>query len=110
MRSVAKEYGWSDYQVVEKTVSVLRVETLAAYAGTYEIDGERAEVALEGTHLLVKAASLGPEARELFPESEANFFLLTSPTLLSFTRENAAGVSLEVTVNGRKTKGARISL
>lgn len=107
MRSLAVEYGWSDYQVVEKTLAVVDAKTLATYAGDYSIQGTDAEIRMVGARLFLKTAPLGPEAIELLPDTETNFFMLTSPTLLSFTRAESGAVSLEVTVKGQKIKASR---
>jgi CubicO group peptidase (beta-lactamase class C family) len=109
MRSLAKEYGWSDYQVVEKVLAQVDVNTLAAYAGDYTIDGVRAELTIDGTHLFVKTAALGPDALEVFPESATTFFMLASPTLLNFEKNEKGSVSLEVTFQGKKIKAIRVS-
>lgn len=108
MRSLAKEYGWSDYQVVEKVLAQVDAKTVAAYAGEYMIDGMRATLTIDGAHLYVKTAALGPDALEIFPESDTKFFMLASPTLLNFEKDDKGAVSLAVTFRGRKIKATRV--
>ena len=108
MRSLAMEYGWSDYQVVEKVLAQVDAKILPTYVGDYLIDGVRATLTIDGTHLYVKTAALGPDALEIFPESDTKFFMLASPTLLNFEKDNKGAISLEVTFQGRKIKATRV--
>lgn len=108
MRSVAKEYGWSDYQVTEKVLAQVDAKTLASYAGRYHVGGMAVEVRSEGTRLLVKTAQLGPEALEAYPETASQFFLLDSPTMLSFVKGDDGAVVLEVMHRGQKAKATRV--
>jgi CubicO group peptidase (beta-lactamase class C family) len=109
MRSLAKEYGWSDYQVTEKATPVVNAKTLATYAGDYLIKGTRAELMVEGSRLFIKTAPLGAGAIELFPETATSFFMLTSPTLLSFVQNESGVVSMEVTIKGQTTTAPRVN-
>ncbi|MDO9194093.1 MAG: serine hydrolase domain-containing protein, partial [Undibacterium sp.] len=107
MRSLSKEYGWSDYQTAEKILAQVDVKTLKGYVGDYMIDGVRTQLNIDGSHLFIKTAALGPEALEVFPESDTKFFMLASPTMLNFKKDEKGAVSLEVTFQGRRIKATR---
>ncbi len=108
MRSIAKEYGWSDFQVAEQTFVKVDARILATYAGQFMIRGTRAEISFDGSRLFLKAAPLGREAREVFPESDTKFFLPAPLTLLAFEKDENGVVNLEVTFQGKKVKAVRI--
>ena len=86
LRAVAAEYGWPDYQPVEKAVAKVEPAVLASYAGEYleEHVGKIIVTSKEGK-LYLQAEPLGPEPTELLPESATEFFLRTQ--LITFRFE-----------------------
>jgi CubicO group peptidase (beta-lactamase class C family) len=76
MRSIAAEYNWKEWRVVEKTVAQVAAATLAQYAGNFQLDDMKIAVTLQGERLFIAAPPLGPEPRELFASSQTEFFNL----------------------------------
>ena len=74
----------------------------------YMIDGLRVTLSIDGTHLYVKTPALGPDALEIFPESDTKFFMLASPALPNFEKDDKGTVSLAVTFQERKIKATRV--
>lgn len=72
------------------------------------IRGTRAEISFDGSRLFLRAAPLGREAHEVFPESDTKFILPAPLTLLAFEKDDKGVVNLEVTFQGKKVKAVRI--
>jgi CubicO group peptidase (beta-lactamase class C family) len=79
VRSVAKTYGWPDFQPVERTVVPVDPAKFGRYVGTYDF----MKVTQEGNHLMAEIP-LGSKAQELFPESDTQYFLRDAPTRVVF--------------------------
>ncbi len=74
LRSIAAEYGWSDFKTAERTVARVAPEILQAYAGRYALrPGLEVVVTVEGGRLFAIAQG---NKLELFPESDEAFFAL----------------------------------
>lgn len=91
LRSIAAEYGWSDYQVDTRTPLSMSAAQLSAFAGTYTAPDARIEVTVTGKGLRVRTP--GPSF-EYLPESESRFFPITegSPSLV-FERNSEGKVT-----------------
>lgn len=88
LRGLAREYGWPDYQVVERAAHALPAGTFGAYVGRYE----REDTVLtfterDGRYFVQSSAGT---RREIFAQSKSEFFTLTSPDVFVFER-NASG-------------------
>lgn len=92
MLGIAREYDWSDYAPVEKTVARVDPKVYESYVGYYEIDEGYpvTVVARDGRLYLIWA--LG-NVYEMHPESEAKFFIAREgvPTY-SFVRDDKGEV------------------
>jgi CubicO group peptidase (beta-lactamase class C family) len=95
LRSVSKEYGWPDFQPQEHTLGMVDVSRLPVYAGEYEIAGGKKPVVvtLKGTHLYVQAEALGPDAEEILPESDLQFFVVSAPLVFNFQKDDQGAVT-----------------
>jgi CubicO group peptidase (beta-lactamase class C family) len=73
--AIAREYGWSGFAQIEKTVITLPREVTEKVVGHYRIDGGIGEfdVVAQSGHFVARAP--GFPDREFFPESENEFFL-----------------------------------
>ncbi|HXB68369.1 MAG TPA: serine hydrolase [Candidatus Acidoferrales bacterium] len=91
-RSVAREYGWPDFQPVEHTVTKVDSKILDAYAGVYRGSVDVFMVTREGDQLFVQLA--GQPKFPAFPESERRFFLKVFDAQIAFEADS----------NGRATK------
>jgi CubicO group peptidase (beta-lactamase class C family) len=101
LRSVSKEYGWPDFQSQEHALGKLDASRLPAYAGEYEIVGatKPVVVTLKGTRLYMQAELLGPNAEELLPESDLQFFVVSAPVVFNFQKDDKGAVT-KVTIHG----------
>lgn len=84
MRSIAAEYKWKEWRVVEKPVAVVGAATLAHYVGRYQLGPMQISVTQEGERLFISAPPLGPDPLELFPSSETAFFNLRDEMEFAF--------------------------
>ncbi len=88
LRSVAAEYGWPGFAVVEKTLADVGPEILEGYAGKYEVDisGQkvRAVISRKNKHLVVNL--MGSDT-EIYPESGDKFFTMDLSFALAFTKD-----------------------
>ena len=101
LRSIAAEYGWSDYTTRERTVARVDAEILRSYAGHYALPGgPEVSVSYEDGKLFVLAEK---HKAEIFPESPTVFFA-TEPGVppIRFSRNSDGGV--EITAGGKTAK------
>jgi hypothetical protein len=107
--SVAKEYGWSDPVPKEHVLGKADPALLPSYAGTYEGDdvGKQVFSSKDGK-FYVQADFLGPDARELYPESDSKFFLLTDDITFSFEKTEKDVVAKVVIQAGRKFEAKKL--
>ncbi|HVG33001.1 MAG TPA: serine hydrolase [Pyrinomonadaceae bacterium] len=101
LRSIAKEYGWPDFQPKEKVIARVDPKTLDAYVGQYEIAPNFILTVTKEEDRLISQATGQPRA-ELFPESENKFFLKDADAQFTFVRDEKGNV---IQVNIRR--GAR---
>ena len=94
LRAVAKEYSWPDFQPVERAVAKIDPAILGAYAGTYQDpNAGKITVSVKKDALFIEAPPLGPEAEELYPESNTDFFILSNDATFSFQKDQKGNVS-----------------
>jgi hypothetical protein len=103
LRAVAKEYGWPDYQVKEKTVVPVEPTLLKSYAGEYS-DAQigKVNVTLKDGKLFLQADPLGAEPMELYPESPTHFFLVTDTIEFRFEAKKGKSVDTLVAIFGKQ--------
>lgn len=74
VRAVAHEYGWPDFQPVERVIVAVDPKVFAGYVGTYQLNAsETLSVTLEGNRLFAQVSGL--EKRALLAMSEREFFI-----------------------------------
>ena len=107
--SVAHEYGWPEPLPAEHTLGKANAAALPAHAGTYEGPdiGKLVFTAKDGK-LFVQAEFLGPAARELYPESDAKFFLLSHNITFSFEKDEKESGAKVVIEAGRTFEAKRL--
>ncbi|UCF20251.1 MAG: serine hydrolase [Gemmatimonadota bacterium] len=93
--TLAKEYGWSGYEPVEKTVAAVSPGLLGEYAGRYELE-ELGVITLEADErgLWADVPTMGRV--ELLPESDTEFFSREDGTKITFRREDGRVVGFTV--------------
>ena len=78
LRSIAKEYGWNDYQPKEKVIAQVNPKIHEAYFGQYELEISPDFVvtisAKNGNLVMTLKQPTGESSAELLPESELRFF------------------------------------
>jgi len=79
VRSVAQAYGWPDFQPVEHTVVPVDPSKFGRYVCTYDF----IKVTQDGSHLMAEIP-IGSKTQELFPESDAQYFLRDIGTRIIF--------------------------
>lgn len=78
LRSIAREYNWSDFQPTEKTIAAaVNPQTFESYVGRYEFPtGMILTITTENGKMYGKLP--GNPRAEFFPESETKYFLSVS--------------------------------
>jgi CubicO group peptidase (beta-lactamase class C family) len=78
LRSIAKEYGWTDYQPKVKVIASVDPKTWDVYVGQYQLDISSAivvSIISEGDKLIMELKQpSGVSKAELLPESSNKFF------------------------------------
>jgi hypothetical protein len=93
-RAVAREYNWPDFQPTEHTLAKIDPALFSAYVGAYEIPGlGKLNVTSKDARLYLQAAPLGPDPQELLPQSDTEFFLLSSDFTFAFQKDEKGVVS-----------------
>jgi hypothetical protein len=112
IRSVAREYGWTEHAPQEREVAKVDPKIYESYVGDYEFKINpqltiTLGVSTEGGKLLVRQN--GGAKREWLPASETEFFSLASGNTFSFARD-AQGVVNQLTIKqgGESYTGRRI--
>jgi CubicO group peptidase (beta-lactamase class C family) len=78
----------------------------AAYAGRYKFSFRTVTISAEGAHLFIDVPQ--GERSELLAETPSQFFLKIRPWTLTFVREGAKGMRLDVLNNGEIVSGRKV--
>lgn len=108
MRSLARIYGWPDFQTVTRTPVSLDPAVLERYVGTYQMaPGFDFVFAVENRHLVGHAT--GQSKLLLYPESEHLFFLKEVDAQIEFVAD-ALGKVNEMVLHqgGREHRGEKM--
>lgn len=97
LRSIAREYGWSDFQPKEKTIAKIDPKVYADYIGQYQFEFSSDFVLTIGT----EAGNLITELKqptsvskaELYPESETKFFRKDVDVEVTFVKDETGRVT-----------------
>lgn len=110
-RTIAREYGWPDFQPVENTVGKVEdPKLLARYVGAYQMPSSALMlVTLDGSQLSIKLGN--QKAVPVFPESETMFFAKVVDAKIEFGKPDAEGVPNQLILhqNGRDQAANRLS-
>ena len=111
LRTIAREYGWPDFQPAENAVGqVADPKILARYVGAYQMaPGMNMLVTLNGTQLFTRLGN--QKALPIFPESEAMFFAKVVDAKIEFAKPDADGIPSQLILhqNGRDQPANRLS-
>lgn len=97
LRSIAREYGWSDFQPKEKTIARIDPKVYADYVGKYQFEFSSDFVLTVGTEAGNLTTELkqptGQSKTELFPESETKFFRKDVDIEITFVKDETGQVT-----------------
>jgi CubicO group peptidase (beta-lactamase class C family) len=91
LRSVAREYGWPDFQPAEHAVTKVDPKVFDAYVGTYQGSRSTFTITREGDQLFAQLG--GPRKIPLFAESERQFFQKDFDAQFSFEVDSQGKVT-----------------
>ncbi|WP_422017563.1 serine hydrolase domain-containing protein [Roseateles sp.] len=97
LTSIATEYGWPEFAVVEKAAVAVDAAAYGKLAGNYRLLDQPAHVVAEGGRLYVQSPLFGARRLELFPESETAYFMTAEDMSIHFDVKDggvASGFSL----------------
>ncbi|HVJ62266.1 MAG TPA: serine hydrolase domain-containing protein [Tahibacter sp.] len=103
MVSVAAEYGWPEFQVVEKTAIAADAAVNASVAGDYRLAGKPAHVVAEGDRLYFQSELFGAKRMELFLESRHAFFMTAQDMSVRFEQGGNGEIAGFSLVRGSNT-------
>lgn len=104
LRSIAAEYGWNDYKVVEHPLGRVDPARFAMYVGDFRAGDTVYKITSRDAKLFVQEKSLGADPVELLPETDSKFFALEADITLTFVPEANGVVSeLQVQYHGNRS-------
>lgn len=108
LASIAAEYGWPEFAVIEKTAIAANSRFNAAVAGDYQLHDEPAHVIAEGDRLYFQSDLFGAERMELFAQSNTGFFMTAKDMTLDFQLDESGRASaFSLLRNGARHVGLR---
>lgn len=84
--SVAREYVWPEFKVIEKVAITADTTVNRQAAGNYQLLGKDAHIVAEGDHLYFQSDLFGAKRMELFPQSDTEFFMTAQEMSLRLDR------------------------
>jgi CubicO group peptidase (beta-lactamase class C family) len=97
LRSIAREYGWSDFQQKEKTIAKIDPKVYADYVGQYQFEFSSEYVVTIGTqngNLITELKQpTGQSKATIYPQSETRFFRKDVDVEVSFVKDETGRVT-----------------
>lgn len=110
MRSLAREYGWSDHKPIERDLATVDPKVYEALVGKYDLSGANATVAIENGKLFIMIPDVGIVKSELLPQSETQYFILEENVTFTFVKDEKGTVTeIIAQPGGRTIKGKRLN-
>jgi CubicO group peptidase (beta-lactamase class C family) len=111
LRAIAREYGWSEYQPIEKTVASVDSDVYQAYVGVYQASGlPDTTITTDVGQLYISSSPLGPRRVNLYPSTEDRFFMLESDIEVSFVKDVKGNVTgLHARAGGQNFLARRVN-
>ncbi|MFB0563924.1 MAG: serine hydrolase [Candidatus Lokiarchaeia archaeon] len=108
LRSVAAEYGWSDFLPKEKALAKVEPEIYDLYVGEYQLAPEvLLSITKEDSRLF--ARQMGGDKVEIHPESETTFFTIEEDAQITFVKNTQGEVTeLALKVEGQQMTAKKI--
>ena len=85
--SIAAEYGWPEFKVVEKTPGAVDVAANRQATGDYLLLDRPARIVAEGERLFFQSPLFGAQRMELFPEAPGSYFMTAQDMTLRLERD-----------------------
>jgi len=113
LRSIAREYGWSDFQPKEKTIAKIDARVYADYIGQYQFEFSSdyvLTISTAGGNLITELKQPTSQSKaELYPESETKFFRKDADVEVSFVKDESGRVThLIFNQDGQELRAKRI--
>jgi len=113
LRSIAREYGWTDYRPVERIVAAVDRKVYDAYVGQYQLEISpdfTVAISVEAGKLMMEIKQpAGRLKAELLPESETRFFRADVNVQVTFVKDERGQVTgLIVHQQGAEYRARRI--
>lgn len=108
LASIAAEYGWPEFKVIEKAAIAANAGFNAAVAGHYRLQDQPAYVIAEGDRIYFQSDLFGAERMELFAQSATRYFMTAQDMTLDFRLDGDGKASaFSLLRNGARYDGAR---
>ncbi|WP_084445864.1 serine hydrolase domain-containing protein [Sphingomonas sp. TDK1] len=107
LSSIAAEYGWPDFKVVEKAALPGDAAVNMQVAGDYQLLDLPAHVIAEGDRLYFQSQLFGAKRMEMFAESKASFFMTAQDMSIRFERGNDGAITGFALLRGENTYPAK---
>lgn len=107
MRSIATEYGWQDYRVIERTPAPASPALYERFAGDYQVSNIVLHIERRGNRLYASGPPLGPDPVELVPASDVEYFIREKDATVRFELNGESPVQTLTFVDGRPRPGKR---
>lgn len=91
--SIAAEYGWPEFKVVEKTPGVADVAANQQAAGEYLLLDQSARIVAEDDRLFFQSPLFGAHRMELFPAAPGSYFMTAQDMTLRLERDTDGQVN-----------------
>jgi len=113
LRSIAREYGWTDYRPVERVVATVDRKVYDDYVGQYQLEispDYAVAISVEASKLMMEIKQpVGRIKAELLPESETRFFRTDVDVQVTFVKDERGKVTgLIVHQQGAEYRAKRI--
>ncbi|KRD32174.1 serine hydrolase [Lysobacter sp. Root916] len=104
--SIAAEYGWPEFRVIEKAAIAGDAEANRALAGGYRLLDLPAQVIADGERLYFQSELFGAQRMELYAEGKDSFFMTAQDMSLRFQRNHDGAVAGFELLRGANTYAA----
>jgi CubicO group peptidase (beta-lactamase class C family) len=109
MRSIAAEYGWEDWHQIERVAAHANPALYDRFTGEYAVSNTTLRITRHGGHLYASGPPLGPDAVELIPAGDYDYFIREKDAKLHFDANVSGALVQTITfVDGRPRPGKRI--
>ena len=113
LRSIASEYGWSDFQPEQKTVAKIDPKIYADYIGRYQFEFSPdyvLTISAEAGKLITELKQpTGQSRTEVYPESETSFFRKDVKVVVTFVKDESGQVThLVFRQDGQEMRAKRL--